>query len=290
MFDLRKSRRLISLTAFIVIIIMTVSNTTKAFANDPKIKDRDIHCPPSSKEQVDLVPEDGLDIYIPGNPPLVRGWLNRRYHRDDHEGNDLTVDTICILGINYYTIRIIQSKNGTETTLVAPFPGPGVEDAGECCPYLNASDKGPLFENPDSAINNSEEVPRLVTFIAKNPHLPYFPDNMRTEDYQKTLLWLFPGRVVKGTIVQDISGNIGYCGEFSTPRTPGGKNGKDLDDTEKVNLLALLRQEEFLADEVEKTKFPNLEKRKLEKRERDARNHILPLPSPPPGDDPCAHR
>jgi hypothetical protein len=46
-----------------------------------------------------------------------------------------------------------------------------------------------------------------------------------------------------GKITVDTSGEVSFDGTFWTPRSPDGKAGKDLDDTEKENLLALLHDE-----------------------------------------------
>lgn len=236
----------------------------RAIAADPLIFRRDIHSPPATTERVE--PQEGKDIFTPGSPPKVKGWLVNRYHWDDGNGNDLTVDTICMLDakVEYYSLRITQSKNGRETLVAAPGGGRGLVDPSACCPYLNGSDVGPLFELPDSAIGNSEQLPRLITFISKNPHLPGKRDNLPRENYKKTLVWMIPGRAIKGTIKEDISGNLSFDGEFSTPRSPNGKSAKQLDEVEKDNLRSLLNDEKLKADDLERRRFPTLEKAKAQ--------------------------
>lgn len=130
-----------------------------------------------------------------------------------------------------------------------------------------------MFELPDTSRQDSTQIPRLITFISKNPHLPGRHDVAKSEDYHKTVIWLVPGRAIKGTITQDSSGKLTFDGEFSTPRSPNGKSGKDLDDTEKDNLKALLENEKPAVDELEKKRFPKLDKVRRELKEREKKHH-----------------
>lgn len=124
-----------------------------------------------------------------------------------------------------------------------------------------------MFEIPDTAKNDSVQIPRLIAWISKNPHLP--GDNHKNEDYRKTLLWLVPGKAIKGTITQGTDGSLTFDGEFSTPRSPNGKPANQLDDTEKDNLKALLRQEQPKANELERKRFPGLEEERRKQKERE---------------------
>jgi hypothetical protein len=238
-------------------------STLSAFAADPLVFKRDGHCPPLNSPK----PIEGSDIVAPGPPPTVTAWLVYRYHWDDGNGNDLTVDSMCVANGNYFSLRITQSKNGVNTVVATPGGVGGVVDPGACCPFDNASNIGPAFELPDTALHDSKLIPRLITSISKNPHLPGQRDNAPGRDYHKTLIWLVPGRAIKGTIDEDSSGKITFPGEFSTPRSPNGKKGEDLDDVEKENLKALFADEKAKADTLEKKRFPGLERvRELQKK------------------------
>jgi hypothetical protein len=119
---------------------------------------------------------------------------------------------------------------------------------------------GPTFDNPSTGKDDDGLPPRLTSWISKNRH-PHGTnpdgtprDNAKDEDYQKTLFWSIPPRILKGTITQKVPVNgappeIVFEGDFWTPRSPNGKDGSKLDDTEKDNLLALLRDEIFAVEE-----------------------------------------
>ena len=110
---------------------------------------------------------------------------------------------------------------------------------------------GPTFDNPLTAGEDNALVPRLVSWISKNPHPPG-ADNVPGEDFKKTLIWSVPPKAFVGKITVSASGDTTFEGTFWTPRSPGGKDGADLDDTEKDNLLALLHAEIDRVDEFER--------------------------------------
>jgi hypothetical protein len=55
-----------------------------------------------------------------------------------------------------------------------------------------------------------------------------------------------------GTIKVSNEGEVTYEGEYCTPRSPNGKNGADLDDTEKDNFLAFLHDEMNAVDDFQR--------------------------------------
>jgi len=100
-------------------------NTT--LHNDPLKIRRGGGCPLSQPQS----PVEGQDIFTPGAPPVVQAWLVQRYHWDDGQGNDLTVDLMCVANA-YFSLRVTQSKNGQETLLATPGGGVGLADPGMC--------------------------------------------------------------------------------------------------------------------------------------------------------------
>jgi hypothetical protein len=200
-------------------------------------------CPPDGK------PTRPEDANVAGHVPPRNDYLMERYHWDDGNGNDLTVEVWCVdqpPPSAYFTQRVIQSKNGVETVVVAPGGAGGAAAPGACCPYDAGRNVGPAFENPTTAEGDDGTPPRLITWISKNPHRP--GEGLPDEDYQKTLIWSVPPKAIVGKIVVGSDGSIGYAGMFWTPRSPDGKPAKDLDDVERANLLALLRDEVRKAD------------------------------------------
>lgn len=55
--------------------------------------------------------------------------------------------------------------------------------------------------------------------------------------------------MIKGEIIRHHDGTLTYEGHFWTPRSPTGKEPKDLDDAEKANFEALLANEIHAVDE-----------------------------------------
>jgi len=83
-------------------------------------------CPPSN---AGTLPQD-QNIY--GHVPAAKDSLMASYHWDDGNGNDLTLEEWCIAGkLAFFSERVIQSKNGALTTVVAPG-GQGGIDPGAC--------------------------------------------------------------------------------------------------------------------------------------------------------------
>jgi hypothetical protein len=98
--------------------------------------ERDKHCPPT----VALVPKEGYDLFVAGPPPVVTAWLIQRYHWDDEEGNDLTVDVFCMTAGNYFSFGVTQSRGTGDAVTVTTLMWPGgkapngadVLDPGHC--------------------------------------------------------------------------------------------------------------------------------------------------------------
>ncbi len=73
-------------------------------------------------------------------PPIDQDRTNRdgsidyfmgQYHWDDGKGNDLTLDQFCVHGkIEYFSVDLIQSKNGKYKTVARTGGTNGVVDTG----------------------------------------------------------------------------------------------------------------------------------------------------------------
>jgi hypothetical protein len=120
---------------------------------------------------------------------------------------------------------------------------------------------GPIFEKPadagprpsDPKGGDATKVPGLITWISKNPHLPGQPDTNPDQTYHKTLLWLVPGRAIKGSIDEAKDGTLTFTGEFSTTKHPNGTANPDTD--EQQELKALLTQEKPAVDKLDQHRF-----------------------------------
>lgn len=110
-------------------LLLVVSLAAISYAADPLVFHRDGHCPPNP---IPKEPIEGSDMFTPGTPPHVDGWLVYRYHWDDGEGNDLTVDALCMTDGEYMSVRVWQSKNGHNTLVASPDPKDRVTDPGHC--------------------------------------------------------------------------------------------------------------------------------------------------------------
>jgi hypothetical protein len=120
---------------------------------------------------------------------------------------------------------------------------------------------------------NAKDIPRLVSWISKNPHLPKqlprkYRDNNPNETYQKTFFSIVPPRVLRGRITQaQEKSDPVISGQFWTPGTPQGKDAGALTDAERRRLLDLFESEKRRVQAVEKKRFQTLEKmrKQLEK-------------------------
>jgi hypothetical protein len=72
------------------------------------------------------------------------------------------------------------------------------------------------------------------------------------EDYRKTIICNIPPDVKIATIKVSKEGEVTFEGEYCTPRSPKGKKGADLDDTEKDNFLAFLHDEMNAVDDFQR--------------------------------------
>jgi hypothetical protein len=72
-------------------------------------------------------PEDKGDAWC-GKPGLVS-----KSHWDDGKGNDLTVEEWCQeADTNYFTVKVMVSKEGKQTVVVQPGDGGNAIDPGPC--------------------------------------------------------------------------------------------------------------------------------------------------------------
>jgi hypothetical protein len=106
------------------------------------------------------------------------------------------------------------------------------------------------LDNPSTAEVDSALIPRTISWISKNPHVP--GDGLPDEAYRKTIVCNVPPTARIGTIKVSNEGEVTYEGEYCTPRSPNGKNAADLDETEKDNFLAFLHDEMNAADDFQR--------------------------------------
>jgi hypothetical protein len=63
---------------------------------------------------------------------------------------------------------------------------------------------GPTFDDPSGAAVDATQIPKVITWISQNPHIPkpFDTDSDPEETYRKTFLWIVPPNVFKGTITE----------------------------------------------------------------------------------------
>ena len=85
-------------------------------------------CPPHKPgEAVPAINEDRV------NRDGTTDYFMGEYHWDDGEGNDLTLKEWCMHGeVPYFSVELIQSKNGANTTVANPLGTGGAVETDGC--------------------------------------------------------------------------------------------------------------------------------------------------------------
>jgi len=267
-----------SVAVAVLAIFVQVGGSSNSIAQTPLGFHREnSHCPPVPEPK----PEEGLDKFTPGPPPVVTEWLIARYHWDDGHGDDLTVDVICVVSSNSFSLRVTQSKDGKNTVIAEPGGTGVISEPGECCEFLNGSNVGPKFGLPAESEKDDVYIPTLITWINKDPHEPgKAASNLL---YHKTFIWLIPGRAIIGWINVDYpSGEVHYEGEFVTPSSPNGKKADALDSPtpsgEKKRLLKLFCEEKPAVDEQERKRFRGMDELKKKLAKAKGKTYVEPNP------------
>jgi hypothetical protein len=150
---------------------------------------------------------------------------------------------------------------------------------------------GPTFDDPPGADTDATKIPKVITWISQNPHLPkpFERDDDPEETYRKTFLWIVPPDVFKGSITEPNpsppkpaaplppgtppppiewtpnppdapTDSLKFSGKFPTPSKPEGKDASELTAKEKKIFIEMFQKEKPTVNERTKEIYKKLPK------------------------------